>query len=187
VECFHRDPREGYSGRFHQFLKKHKTGAQFLADINPTSDKSGAAMRAAPIGTYPRISEVVEKCAMQARITHDTADGTNAALAVSVGVHYFLYGLGPKSGLPQYIKDHVNGNWSEPWLGEVGSKAYMSVRAAITSILMNNSLSSILRSAVAWGGDTDTTASIAMRLASCCNEITKDLPENLLRDLEDGD
>lgn len=185
--CFHRDPREGYSGRFYEFLKRHKTGAAFLADIDPKSDKSGAAMRAAPIGVYPKVEEVIQRSSMQAQITHNTPAGVNAAVAVSLATHYFMYDIGPKADLPQFLKSHVAGNWEEPWLGEVGSRGWMSVRAAITSLLRNDSLSSILRSAVAWSGDVDTVAAIAMAMGFCSKEIKQNLPERLVKDLERGE
>jgi ADP-ribosyl-[dinitrogen reductase] hydrolase len=50
VEAFKRDPREGYAASFYEFLCRVDSGAQFLAEIRSESDKSGAAMRAAPIG-----------------------------------------------------------------------------------------------------------------------------------------
>src|SRR5689334_4178375 len=53
VEVFKRDPREGYAGSFHAFLRRSYSGEQFLRDIIPDSDKSGAAMRAIPIGVFP--------------------------------------------------------------------------------------------------------------------------------------
>jgi ADP-ribosyl-[dinitrogen reductase] hydrolase len=186
VECFHRDPREGYSGRFYKFLRKTKTGTEFLTAIDPGSEKSGAAMRAGPIGIYRDTAEVIRRCTLQAQLTHNTRDGVAAAVAVSLGMHYFLYDLGPKDHLPSFLKRYVPFNWADPWSGEVGSKGLMSVRAAITSVLRNDSLSSILRSSIAWGGDTDTVASISMALASVSKEVDHDLPDHLVRNLEDG-
>lgn len=106
---------------------------------------------------------------------------------VSLAVHYFLYNLGPKHELPVFLKSHIAGNWGEPWLGEVGSRGWMSVRAAITSLLRNNCLASVLRSSITWGGDVDTVASIAMAMASCSKEIKQDLPDRLIKDLEEGE
>lgn len=78
VAAFKRDPREGYAQGFYDFLRRVQSGAQFLAEIRPESDKSGAAMRAAPIGVYPTVAEVIARATVQARITHDTPNGTNA-------------------------------------------------------------------------------------------------------------
>jgi ADP-ribosyl-[dinitrogen reductase] hydrolase len=84
VEAFRRDPREGYSAGFYDFLHRVSSGAQFLAEIRPESDKSGAAMRAAPIGVYPTVAEVIERATVQARLTHDTLDGIHAAVAAAL-------------------------------------------------------------------------------------------------------
>src|SRR5687768_11015990 len=40
VEVFKRDPRAGYAGRFFEFLRHVQSGTQFLAEIDPSSDKS---------------------------------------------------------------------------------------------------------------------------------------------------
>ena len=184
VDCFHRDKRLGYAGGFFAFLKKTKTAKDFLANIKPHSDKSGAAMRACPIGCYSSIQEVINRCTMQASLTHNTHLGKNAAIAASLMTHFFLYNLGTKEELPVFLCQHVHGNWNEPWVGEVGSRGWMSVRAAITSIMQNNTLSEVLRSCITWGGDTDTVATIAMGAASCCNGIEQDLPDNLIYGLE---
>src|SRR5436190_23070938 len=48
VSSFKRDPREGYASHFYALLQEVRDGAELLARIRPASDKSGAAMRAAP-------------------------------------------------------------------------------------------------------------------------------------------
>ncbi len=184
VSVFHRDKRPGYAGGFCQFLKKTHDGQAFLDGIRPTSDKSGAAMRAAPVGVFGSIDEVIEKSTIQAKLTHDTPEGINSSVAVSLMAHYFLYRHGPKADLPEFLAAHVPGQWTEPWLGQVGSKGYMSTRAALASILKNDSLSAILKSSVAWMGDTDTVAAIALAVGSCCPEIEPDLPSVLVNRLE---
>lgn len=186
AEVFHRDVRKGYAGGFYAFLKKTTTAQDFLENIKPHSDKSGAAMRAGPIGIYPDIKKVIARSAMQAKLTHNTSDGIRAAVAASLMVHYFLYNMGRKEDLPDFLCQHVPGRWNEPWEGKIGSKGWMSVRAAITSLINNNSLSEILKSCIAWGGDTDTVATIALAAASCNKTIKKDLPESLIRGLENG-
>ena len=186
VEAFRRDPREGYSAGFYDFLRRVSSGAQFLAEIHPDSDKSGAAMRAAPIGVYPTVAEVSERATVQARLTHDTPEGTNAAVAAALMTHYFLYQLGPKSALRTFLERHIPGEWATSWRGKVKSKGLMSVRAAITTLAENASLSDVLRACVAFTGDVDTVAAIALAAGSCSIEIAQDLPEHLVYGLEDG-
>ncbi len=187
VEVFRRDPRTGYAGGFYRFLKQVTSGAEFLERIRPDSDKSGAAMRAAPLGVLASIDDVLHQCEVQARITHDTADGVAAAQAASLLSHFFVYKLGPREQVGEFIEQHVSGQWTQPWRGEVGSRGWMSVRAAITATGQSRSMSGLLRRCVAFGGDVDTVAAIALAAAAHSREIRQDLPERLIQRLENGD
>lgn len=186
VLAFHRDQRPGYAQRFYQFLLTTHDGQDFLNRIQSASDKSGAAMRATPIGIYPTITEVVEKCQVQAALTHNTPDGINAAVAAALAAHYLLYNLGPKARLGHFLEQHVPGNWAEPWQDKVGSKGWMSVRAAITAIIQSSSLSELLMRCVAFCGDVDTVAAIGLAAGSCTAELVADLPRHLYENLEQG-
>ncbi|AFZ24891.1 ADP-ribosylglycohydrolase [Cylindrospermum stagnale PCC 7417] len=187
VTAFKRDPREGYAGSFYHFLVQIRDGSEFLARIRPDSDKSGAAMRAAPIGVYPTPEKVIEAATIQAAITHNTADGINAAVAAALMSHYFIYRLGPKRKLGQFLEGYVlSGDWSKPWQGKVKSKGWMSVRAAITAVMRNDSMSDLLQDCIAFTGDVDTVAAIALAAASCSQEIRQDIPSHLVTALENG-
>ncbi|MFE1744316.1 ADP-ribosylglycohydrolase family protein [Coleofasciculus sp. H7-2] len=186
VTAFKRDPREGYAGSFYDFLLEIRDGDEFLAKIQPTSDKSGAAMRAAPIGVFPTIEKVIEAATIQAAITHNTPHGINAAISAALMPHYFIYNLGQKKNLGKFLESHVSGEWSKPWMGEVKSKGWMSVRAAITAIEKNNSMSELLKNCINYTGDVDTVAAIALAAGSCSEEITQDLPVHLIGNLENG-
>ena len=184
VECFKRDPHEGYAERFYAFLQSVKDGEHFLKEIVPISDKSGAAMRAAPIGVYQNAEIVMDRTTIQAKLTHDTPDGINASLAAALMTHYFLYRHGPKHELGKYIEKYVPGNWSEPWQGKVKAKGWMSVRAAITAVVSSDRMSDLLRNCINFTGDVDTVATIALAAASCSDEIAQDLPDTLIWQLE---
>lgn len=186
VGSFKRDPREGYSEHFYTFLQRIQDGPQFLAEIAPHSDKSGAAMRAAPLGVYPTIGQVIERCTVQAALTHNTPDGINAAVAAALMTHYFLYRLGPKQDLAQFLQAHVAGEWAATWRGKVGSKGWMSVRAAITALLHADSIADLLRRCIAFTGDVDTVATIALAAGSCSIEVEQNLPTQLIEGLENG-
>jgi ADP-ribosyl-[dinitrogen reductase] hydrolase len=186
VEVFKRDPREGYAGNFHAFLRQVRSGEQFLAEIRPTSDKSGAAMRAVPIGIFPTIEEVKQKATIQAAITHNTPDGINAAVAAALMSHYFIYHLGSRKNLGAFIERHVEGEWADRWRGQVGSKGWMSVKAAISAVQEHDRLSDILRACIDYSGDVDTVATIALGAASSSEEVVQDLPDVLIYTLENG-
>ncbi len=183
VEVFHRDPRTGYARGFHALLSRVGSGRELLDLIRPDSDKSGAAMRASPLGVFPTIPEVIAKTTVQARITHDTADGIRAACAALM-THYFLYGLGPRADLGRFLEAHVVGNWADPWHGKVKSKGWMSVHAACTAVMAQDRMSDLLRGCIAYTGDVDTVATIALAAGSCCREMQQDLPDNFIEQLE---
>ncbi len=187
VSAFKRDPREGYARGFFAFLQDVTDGTDFLDRIRPESDKSGAAMRAGPIGVYRAVDTVIERSTLQAAITHDTPDGIAASVAASLMSHYFVHRLGAKADLPEFLSEYVPGEWAVPWKKKVGAKGIMSVRAAITAVTGHGSLSSILRACIAFTGDVDTVATIALGAASCCEEVAQDLPDVLLDTLENGE
>jgi ADP-ribosyl-[dinitrogen reductase] hydrolase len=186
VEVFHRDPRVGYAGGFHAFLLSVTSGREFLDRIRPDSDKSGAAMRVAPVGLLPSVAEVRHHAAVQARVTHDTPAGIASAEAAALAVHYCHYGLGPLAGVTKWISDQLESDWTRPWQGKVGSKGAMSVRAALTALASARSMTELLRQCVAYTGDVDTVATIALAAAAGSAEVAADLPEALYRDLENG-
>jgi len=184
VEAFKRDPREGYASSFFDFLSNVRDGTQFLKEIVPHSDKSGAAMRAGPIGVFPDVANVIARATTQARVTHDTPDGIRAAVAAALMTHYFLYRIGPKDNLGAYLEKHVAGHWTEPWHGKVKAKGWMSVHAAVSALRGSGNMSGLLQTCVALSGDVDTVATIAPAAGAHCQEIAQDLPKNLVATLE---
>lgn len=184
VDVFKRDPREGYASSFHAFLRQIKDGDEFLEKIIPNSDKSGAAMRAIPIGIFPTISEVIEKSRIQSAITHNTPDGINAGIAAALMAHYFLYDFGAKRDLGKFIEAHVEGEWADTWRGKVRTKGWMSVKAAITAVQAHDRMSDMLKACIDYAGDVDTVATIALGAASASKEVEQDLPEHLIAALE---
>lgn len=191
VAAFKRDPRDGYARGFGGLLRSVKDGDELLDRLSGhnASDKSGGAMRAAPIGVFPSAKEVLTRAAIQARITHDTPQGVRAAQAAALMTHYFLYRKGPKAELAAYLEQHVPGvSWRKPWSGKVGAKGVDAVRAAVTAVQASSGLSSLLRRCIAYTGDVDTVATIALAAGSCCNpqEMAQDLPAGLVNTLEGG-
>lgn len=184
VDVFKRDIREGYASRFYNFLLKVKDGDDFLKNIRPESDKSGAAMRAGVVGLFSDIDEVIEKTTIQAQVTHNTKGGINSAVAAALMVHYFYYKKGTVSELQDFLIEYVYEDWSVLWKGKVGAKGMMSTKAAYTALISNNSMSELLKQCVVFTGDVDTVATIALAAASLSKEYEQDLPNNLVDDLE---
>lgn len=186
VDTFKRDPRGGYAPRFGRFLRSVDNGDEFLARIRPGSDRSGAAMRAGAVGVLGDISEVLDRTTVQARVTHDTRGGISSAQAAALMVHYFAHRVGPLEGLAAFVSEHVPGRWEQPWKGRVSMNGIECVRAAITAVPRYRSLAELLSGCVAFSGDVDTVATIALAAASWSVDYKHDLPKALIEGLETG-
>jgi ADP-ribosyl-[dinitrogen reductase] hydrolase len=186
VQAFQRDQREGYASRFWDFLKSVRDAEDFAARMTPHSAKSGAAMRACPIGVLSGVRDVLAVSEKQARITHDTEGGVLSAQAIALATYYFCHRLGGKSGLPAFLDAHIPGDWSIPHQGKVGPDGMTAVRAAITALMSEDRLSALMCRCVDFGGDVDTVAAVALGAASCCADYEADLPAMLYDRLEDG-
>jgi ADP-ribosyl-[dinitrogen reductase] hydrolase len=178
VEVFKRNPRE-YASRFYESLRSAKNGADFLARVPRDGDDSGAAIRAVPIGLHHDVREVIRRSTMQAKLTHDTENGTSAAVAAALLVHYFSRDVGPKKEAGQFIASHVEGKWDVPWEGKVGPKGPMSVRAAITAVIRAKTLRGLLKDCIAFTGNVSSVAAIALGAAS----MREGMEDNLHRHL----
>ncbi len=187
VECFHRDPRRGYAPGFYKFLLDHKNGTDFVHDIHSNSNRSGAAMRAAPLGLISDIEELKEKSFIQSSLTHNSDEGNGSGLCSALMVHYFRYNLGPKSNLLDWLNQFVPINLGIlKKYNHIPVEGWPCVTAAIDAIMRSNSLSEVLVNSVKFAGDTDTIAAIAMGPASFCQELKYDIPQCLIDSLENG-
>ncbi|MEM9070925.1 MAG: ADP-ribosylglycohydrolase family protein [Myxococcota bacterium] len=187
VRAFKRDMRKGYSKGFYALLCEVDDGAALLERIDPSSERNGAAMRAPILGWLPRADDVARAAEVQAKITHDTKGGVDSAIAAALLCHYFAKGLGPKEGLATYLDERVPGyEWSVPWSEPVPVHGIKTVRAAVTAIGGASSLSDLLRACVAFTGDVDSVATIALAGASGSTELARDVPSSLWTEMENG-
>lgn len=187
LAAFHRDRRDGYARGFQAFLEAHDTVEGFLADIRPDSDRSGAAMRAGPVGLVADLAQVIEMATVQAEVTHRTRGGVDAAVAAALMAWHCHHAAGPKADLPAFLAARVPGHpWDRPWAGRVGVAGLECVAAALWAVVAGDRLSDILVRCVGYGGDVDTAASIALAAASGSVEVAQDLPRHLIDGLENG-
>ncbi len=186
LEVFGRDKREGYSSRMFKLLNTCNNGKEFIYQINANSDSNGAAMRAGPIGFYRDSQEVLEKAAIQAKLTHNSTNGIKAAQAAALMSHYFLYEKEAKVKIGKYIDSKIEGDWNEDWTAPVAANGIESVRAAITALKRKNSMKELLKDCINFTGDVDTVAAIALGAGSLCSEIQQDLPQWMYEELENG-
>jgi ADP-ribosyl-[dinitrogen reductase] hydrolase len=186
VQVFKRDPRNGYAKGFHEVLKTLNSGRQFLERIDGRSNRNGAAMRAIPCGFFLAEGEVLEKAAMQAKLTHNTGEGVRSAEAIALAAHYFWKQLGTAADLPRYLSEKQGYEWTAEWAGPVPCKGDETVVAVLATLTSSRSMKSMLKHAVAFGGDVDSVAALALGLAALSSEYHSDLPAVLYEGLENG-
>jgi ADP-ribosylglycohydrolase len=201
VKVFKRDERRGYTTFFLNALMNSEDGRGLLTRIGRKSTKSGAFMRAAPLGVYKEFDLVVERARAQAVVTHDTKVGRASAVGAALLVHYFYHDLGPKENLVQWLQEkyfekaimveepveleeEIIKCWSPDQGRRVRVHGWDCLHAAIYSILESKTLTGVLKKCVEYMGDVDTVATVAAAAASCSREIKNDLPRHLYDELE---
>lgn len=188
VQCFKRDERRGYAGRFFHFLMDVNDGQEFLDNINPESERSGAAMRSSPLGLLSDIDEIKDKCYIQANLTHNTEAGRYTSFASALMVYYFKNDIGPQAELSKWLAAKLNvPQMAKPWREErVSTLGWHCVLAAMTAAMEEKTLADVLKRSVSFTGDVDTVATIAVSAAYWSKDILKNLPQHLYDGLENG-
>lgn len=183
---FKRDPRPGYSSYLYKVLNSVDSVDAMLERLRPQSDRSGACMRACPLGVYDSLDEIRQRAETQARITHDSDNGVVSATAVALATHYMLFDLGPREGVGKWLNTHVGIiDWDAPYDRPVGNLGIEAAWSAISIAQRSHTYTEILTRAVGLTGDVDTTAAIAMGLASCNMNYVDDLHPEILQGFED--
>lgn len=188
VHAFHRDQRPGYAGRFYDLLSKVEDGSDLVNSLVPMSDKAGGAMRAPVCGLMPSLEQAINLAMWQASVTHATFGGMGSAAAAAAMVWHSRRGV-ELGRLPMALNGTtgLSYDWSTPWVGPVGNNGIEAVHAAVTAISQSDgSLSDILVRSVAFTGDVDTVAAIAMAVASVNPDVVHNLPDSLTKNLEGG-
>lgn len=198
LSTFKRDPRDGYSRRYQQFLESVNTPDDFLKEINRTADSNGSLMGVAPVGYLKNIQDVKLAATIQAITTHHPDTAIHAQV-VALAAHYMIHHSGTRNGLRQFLI--LQPDWSNKeeqyyrWIDHVDSwdrglgttmKASSISSYMLYAIEKFDKLSDIIKDAIQRGGDTDSAAATTVAIASCCPEIENDLPEILIDGLEDG-
>jgi len=190
VDCFKRDPRRGYAGQFYKLLCEVKDGDDFRAKIIAASEKSGAAMRTAPLGLVRDLKDGLEMCRIQGELTHGQTSAINAAQAVVAAVWHLMWGEGSKKNLDAFLEATVPHpgwpRWGEDYQGKVGLEGMRCVQAALTAVRHHDNLRDMLKACIDFTGDVDTVAAIAMGIASCSVDVRPNLPTALYEGLENG-
>ena len=193
VNAYKRDPREGYSRRYQEYLKTHPDAKSFLLDLDRTAVSNGSLMGVAPLGFIKDIREVKLAAMIQAISTHSPETAVHAQV-VALAAHYFLHELGEKKDLIEFLKanaDVKEWDYITTKTSKTTIRAKSVVNTMLTGILLHDNQRDLLRWAVDLGGDTDSAAATCLAVGSVCEEITENLGKgpgpSLYHPLEDGE
>lgn len=198
VNAYKRDPREGYSRRYQEYLKTHPDAKSFLLDLDRTAVSNGSLMGVAPLGFIGDIREVKLASMIQAISTHSPETAIHAQV-IALAAHYFLYEIGPKDRLIEFLK--INSDAKEwDYITDKTSKTTIRAKSVVntmlTGILMHDDLCGLLKWSVDLEGDTDSAAATCMAIGALVPEIDNnlgigraDVEQNysLYHPLEDGE
>ena len=210
--AYKRDPRKGYARGFQGVLDEVNTPTELLHALWPHSARNGAAMRASSWGVLPDEGQVIDMAMWQASLTHATQEGFLSAAAAALMVHAMWYRKCDRYDLEIYLNKwlplppHLNPNpdstvdvelgWASTHEGPVPMSGISTVMAAITALLGPvteddqkgpDTMQDLLTSCIAFTGDVDTVAAIAMPVGALCPDIEKNLPQALYDGLENGE
>lgn len=186
IEVFHRDKRRGYSDRVYNALDGSKNGADFLKNIDNRSSGNGSAMRAYSIGLLKDINQLIDFCEIQAKTSHNTAEGISCAKRIALAVHYYKYQLGDKSSLIDFINDTLKEKEIYKVTSPIDMHGYFTTQAVIKIVSEADSMQDCLKQGIDYGGDTDTVAALSMAILSQKENCEKTLPSFLYDELENG-
>lgn len=192
---FAADPRPGYSRRFEAFLKENlETDFVDMALKITRKSTNGAVMGAAVLGYLPTVEQVMLAAAAQALSTHSYATIPYAQI-VALAAHYMINDLGDMNDLLPFlynrmeasgsaIRDWFSTLWQKPEKVTMGASS--AVHLMLYALPKYDSLSDLIRLAVDTGGDTDSAAAIMVAVASESRHYTNDIPDVLIKGLENG-
>lgn len=201
VEEFMISPRDGYSRRFQALIESSKNGGDLLTAVSPVGRTNGSIMGVAPLGYIEDTNLLKRAAVIQASVTHSWETAPWAQM-VALMAHYFLYDIGPKDELinflitevdypeemnahynhPNYILSPIMKSYTE--LFKCTMEAKHTALHALYAVLNFDNLADMLKHCVDVGGDTDSLAALAMAIGSVSKEVTNNLPPILYASLE---
>ncbi|MCK9532362.1 MAG: ADP-ribosylglycohydrolase family protein [Gammaproteobacteria bacterium] len=206
IDEFKASPRDGYSRRFQALIESCNNGLDLLSNVRPTKDSNGSIMGVAPVGYLEKISDVKRAAAIQAMVTHSYSTVPYAQM-IALAAHYFLYDLGSKDDLLEFINDQLDEQYFivdgrhplkntfsdifkeseyEDIIEACDMTAQKTAYHSLYAVLSYDNLADMLKHCIDVGGDTDSLAALSMAIGSSSKEIENNLPKHLYDTLENG-
>lgn len=198
IEAYRRDPRAGYSKRTASALSNSSPRRMLNASVfGPKGN--GSVMRCVPLGLYSDPLEVAGRAMIQSTVTHTSIHAANASIVTALASYYFYHKwhvIGSANGIIAFLNEYAGEGLVRDVIiggkveGEVGNDATATasycIRAAVQILTTTKSVSEAIKTAVATGGDVDSTACITAGLITMASDVVSDVPASLYSGLENG-
>ena len=188
VTIFKRDPRLGYPNRFNRLLNQVNNGNELISTIDSYSSRGNCVIRAIPLGILSTPERVIKATITQTAITNNNPDDIYGSIAISLMSHYFIYRLGKKELLKDFLDIYLPTEWLRGEKHVTNNPSLITSASAINAAIEHHSLSKLLKSCIEVdnlrGNNVDRVAAIAVAAASCSDEYEQDLPHSLIDNLE---
>lgn len=171
------DSHRGFGGNFYKW--------GFTNSLEPyNSYGNGSGMRISPIGIIARsVDEVLKLAKHSASATHNHPEGIKGAQAIALAIYYAKQHK-DKAFIKKEIEDRFNYNLdlNVKEIQAIGfdETCQITCPIAIYAFLIANDFEDVIKTAISFGGDSDTIACMAGGIAEAYYGITKDIVEFVL-------
>ena len=172
-------PAAGFGGNFRRWLKGNR-------DASTTSAGNGSGMRISPVGFHGKSLDEILKMAMEATMpSHNSKEGIKAAQAIATSIFLARNGKS-KADIKKYVEstfkynlDLTEDEIKSSILAGTNNQvlAVNATPVAIIAFLNGNDYEDVVRTAVSFGGDTDTVACMAGSIAAAFYGVPVELAE----------
>ena len=184
----HKYPNAGWGNRFRQWLRGSK-------DVQYKSIGNGSGMRVSPVGFRAESLEEALRMAKESALpTHGSAAGIKAAQSIAASI-YLARQKKTKEEIKGYVEKQFGYNLSmtkediermvEGFSEREGELAEKSVPVAIIAFLNGEDYEGVIRTAITYGGDSDTIACMAGGIAAAYYGVPMALAKDAVRYLSE--
>jgi len=186
--------RTGYGSRIRVVLTNTNSGPEFISEVTePHSSSNGCVMRVLPCGILSNPEMVQNAAISQCMASHLHHDAVDASRILALVAHSSIYNgdIGFEQHVYWALKEcgfdieHKVIDYHKQF-DEIPVDAMATVGAVFDVINRSYDYVDVLKNSIAFGGDVDSVAALAMGLASLTPHINKTIPISLYGGLEDG-
>lgn len=143
------------------------------------SQGNGAMMRISPVGyLFDNENEVIKNAYLATAPSHNTKEAIECATIVALIIFYARKGLSKEE-----IKTKLNLQIKTPSITEFNYTCPDTIDVCLYSLFNSNSFEESIKTAISYGGDTDTNACIVGSMAEAMFGISDELKQKAIQKL----